>query len=252
MKKLLPMLIALLVFMGACAFALNGANYPAWDGSSPPKNSLCGQVDGQVTALEFDPAGEYSNIADGLIQACFFAFDESQTNYLELYLKIPENAAAGDVFSHADMANAASITLYEVLLSQEDFYFASQALGIPYPAGSSYELCIEKAERSAESISISGSLNATLVLMDGSAPTDKILKISDARFDFALPLNASSAKPAPTVGPVPEATAGPAPTEGPQQPQASMPPILPFILQTPRPTMDPHPAFTLPPDYRVI
>lgn len=252
MKKMLSILIALLVFLGACAFALNGTNYPSWDETSVPENGLGCKLDGQANLLEFDPSVEYSNIADGLIQACFFAFDESQTNYLELYLKFPENAAAGDVFSHTDMANAASVTLYEVLRSHEDFYFASQVLGIPYPAGSSYEIRIDKAERSADGLSISGSLNATLILMDGSSPTDQSLKLSDARFSFTLPLNASSAKPAPTAGISPETVPSAAPTEAPQQPQASMPPVLPFILQTPRPTMDPHPAFTLPPDYRVI
>lgn len=242
MKKRLFILIALILGLNACAFALNGANYPSWNGEALPDHHLGGKLNDEMTLLEFDSSQEYSNLADGLIQACFFAFDESQNHYLELYLKIPENAAAGDRFNATDLAQAASITLYEVSSSEEDFYFASQVLGIPYPSGSSYEIQIQQAEKSDAGISMRGTLNARLVRMNDAQPAEESLKLSNVSFHFTLPLGVSASSPTQTPAIVP------LPTQTPQAPESSSAPSQ----QTPLPTMDPHSAFTLPPDYRIL
>lgn len=242
MKKRLSILIALILGLNACAFALNGANYPSWSGEDLPDHHLGGKLNDEMILLEFDSSQEYSNLADGLIQACFFAFDESQNHYLELYLKLPEDAAAGDRFTATDLSEAASITLYEISNSDEDFYFASQVLGIPYPSGSSYEIQIQQAEKSDAGISMRGTLNARLVRMNGTQSADESLMLSGVRFHFMLPLGASAASPTQTPA------IDPLPTQTPQAPEGSSAPSL----QTPLPTMDPHPAFTLPPDYRIL
>ena len=252
MKKLLSLALVLLLVCTS-AFALNGANYPAWDGVSAPAESLYGSIGGQPLLMEFDPSAEYSTVADGLMQICFFAFAGDETTYLELFLKIPETVAGGDVLSSSDLSNASSVSVYEVHKDTEDFYFASQVMGIAYPAGSSYEIRIDRAERSAGSLSVSGTLNARLMRMESMVPSGEALDLSGLHFSFTLPLNGASApqQPAPAQ---PESTKEPQPSALPPvlpAPEATKPPQKPQ-LPAPRATMDPHPAFTLPPNYAVI
>ena len=253
MKKLLSLVFALLLICTS-AFALNGANYPAWDGVSAPAESLYGSIGGQSLLMEFDPSAEYSTIADGLMQICFFAFAADETTYLELFLKIPENVAGGDVLTSSDLSNAASVSVYEVYNKDtEDFYFASQVMGIAYPVNSSYEIRIDRVERSAETLAVSGTLNARLLRMESMVPSEEALDLSGLHFSFTLPLSGASVpqQPAPAQ---PEATKEPQPSAQPPvlpAPEATKPPQKPQ-LPAPRTTMDPHPAFTLPPDYAVI
>lgn len=252
MKKLAAILTALILILSMSAFALSGADYPLWDGASAPKNSLYGGIGDQKLLLELDTTAEYSNVADGMAQICFFAFDQAEQNYLEMYLLLPENAAAGDVFSPTG-GGLSSVSLYEVHKDSDELYFSGQVSGFAYPSGSSFELRIESAQKSDTALSMSGTLDGTLIKFRDNQPTQETLVLSGMKFDFTLPL---SAERAPQPSAVPKAPAQPLPSEEPKQsavpqlPAPTMPPkSVPKAVQ---PTMDPHPAFTLPPDYAVL
>ena len=244
MKKIAALLLAVLLFLNCCALALNGSGYPAWDGAALPENGLNAYFGEDMLSLEFDPAGEYSYIQDGLLTACFFAFDAGEQNYLEMYLMLPEEVSAGDVFSSADMRGDSSISLYEVSRNDECLYFAGQLAGMAYPGGSDYEIRIESAVQENGSLRISGRLHAALVRIEGSFITDETLTLKDCAFQFEMPVQGAKL---PQQSFAPAST--PEPFSAPSQPplpESTIPPKKPAY------TMDPHPAFTLPPDYRVI
>ena len=248
MKRIVAIFTALAIFFCAGAFAFSGTDYPTWDGTSTPENSLYGSINGNKLLLDFDASSDYSNIADGFIQACFFAFDAGEQNYLEMYLMLPENARSGDVFSSAS-AGMTSISLYEVSMNSETLYFAGQAAGFAYPEGSSFELKINSLQKDSGSITISGSLSGALCRFDGASPTRETLSLSDVSFHFTLPTGGTAAAPQPSVQPqftpLPEASKPPFQTRPPQDAPTAAP-------ANPKATMDPHPAFTLPPDYAVV
>lgn len=248
MKKLAAILTALALLLSMSAFALSGADYPLWDGASAPMNSLYGSIGGQKLLLSLDTTAEYSNVADGMAQICFFAFDKAEQNYLEMYLLLPENAAAGDVFSPTG-GGMSSISLYEVSKDRDELYFSGQVSGFAYPSGSSFEMRIESAQKSNTALSMSGTLDGTLVKFKDNQPTEETLTLSGVKFDFTLTLSESrapqaSAEPQAPIQPLPSAE--PKPSVAPQIPAPS---AAPKAVQ---PTMDPHPAFTLPPDYAVL
>ena len=187
-----------------------------------------------------------------MAQICFFAFDKAEQNYLEMYLLLPENAAAGDVFSPAG-SSLSSISLYEVSKEGDELYFSGQVSGFAYPSGSSFELRIESAQRSDTTLSMSGTLDGTLVKFKENQPTEETLVLSGAKFDFTLSVSGNHA---PQASAEPKAPAQPLPSTEPKQsavPQLPAPTMpseaAPKAVQ---PTMDPHPAFTLPPDYAIL
>ena len=248
MKKLAAILTALVLILCASAFALNGTDYPLWNGTSAPKNSLYGSIGGQNLILELDTTAEYSNVTDGLAQICFFAFDEAEQNYLEMYLLLPEDAAAGDVFSPTS-GSMSSISLYEVSKDGDELYFSGQVSGFAYPNGSSFELRIESAQKKDNSLSMNGTLDGTLVKFKDKQPTEETLVLSGVKFDFTLSLSGGrtpQASAEPEVPYLPLPSAQPQPSEAPQLPEPTAAP------KAPQPTMDPRPAFTLPPDYAVL
>lgn len=248
MRKWTAILIALILLFSTSAFGLHGADYPLWDGASTPVNSLYGSIGGQNLLLKLDDTAEYSNVADGLAQICFFAFDKAEQNYLEMYLLLPENAAAGDVFSATSSAMS-SVSLYEVSKTGDELYFSGQVAGIAYPSNSSFELRIESANHSDSALTMRGSLEGTLVKFKENNPTEETLSLSGVKFDFTLPLNSDRA---PKSNAVPEIPALPSPSVEPKQsalPQLPLPTAAP---KAPQATLDPHPAFTLPPDYAVL
>lgn len=243
MKRIAAIFAACLLVFCTNAFALTGVDYPEWSGAPVPENSMGGAIGSEGILLEFDADPEYSNIMDGYIQACFFAFDANEQNYLEMYIMLPEDTRTGDVFSAAS-GSLSSVTLYEVFKNGEEFYFAGQVAGFAYPDGSSFEIQISSVEHSADSISMRGALNGTLVKFSGTSPTGEVLSLSNVEFDFTMPIGSVSAAPkasaAPT--PVPKASAEPFETHSPQ----AMP------SAAPKATMELRPAFTLPPKYAII
>ena len=244
MKRIAATLLILTLMLSACAWALDSSGYPAWDGAALPHSGLNARFGQDMLSLEFDSAAEYSYIEDGLLTACFFAFDAAQQNYLELYLVLPEGLSSGDVYTSADARGDSSISLYEVSATGESLYFAGQLIGNAYPGGSDYEITIETAAEENGCLCISGRLQATLCRIEDSFITGETLRLQDAVFQFALPLQgqtqpSQSAAPQATLPPFSAPSASPLPESTPK-------------AKAPAYTMDPHPAFTLPPDYRVI
>ena len=243
MKRIAAIFAACLLVFCANAFALTGVDYPEWSGAPIPENSMGGSIGSEGILLEFDADPEYSNLLDGYVQACFFAFDADEQNYLEMYIMLPEDTQTGDMFSAAS-GGLSSVTLYEVFKTGEEFYFAGQVAGFAYPDGSSYEIRISSVERSADSISMHGTLNGTLVKFSGTSPTGETLALGSMEFDFTLPLSSSPAAPkaSATPTPQPKASADPAQTRPPQAAPSA----------APKATMNPRPAFTLPPEYAIV
>jgi len=231
MKRIFCMLIALILILCAQAFALKGSGYPAYDGTNFSDNHIAGNFADDALMLEFDPAGDYSSMDSSKIQACFFAFDESQSHYLELYIELPADVKSGDVFSSQDflrnLSASAAISFYEIDADTEVLYHAGSVLGVPYPEGSSYEIRIDEANISETGAEISGSLNAALIRFDGNNPTGEALNLSDMRFHFLLSAGAVSAAPQPSAEPE----------------------VRPDEDKPVPPVFNPAPAFTLPPDY---
>jgi len=228
MKKTVALLLALLMLCMP-ALALTGQGYPQFDGALT-ENSLGGTLDGASLALAFDPSDDYSYLRDGYIQACFFAFDEAEEYYLELYMLLPEGVQSGDVLdpesSNAVGADSCSLTLFEVDENNaQEVWFSGQLLGETYPEISSFEITVDSVEYGRDSLAVSGSLSADLCYLEGELPGTELLPL-DADFHFVLPLTAGEAMPAPETQP----------SES-QSPEAKPQPV------------QPTPAFTLPPDY---
>lgn len=220
MKKILAVLLCLSLLLGH-ALAFEGKNYPKYDASQAAAEAIGGSFAGESLRLDFDPSPECSNVADGLVQACFFAFDESEEFYLELYLMLPETIAAGETITESDMAGSgASITLYEVAPTYETLWYTGQMLGMAYPEGTNFKIHISAAEKKEGSLYVSGTLDAQLARFENDFPTQESIALSGLEFSFTLPLNGAV---------LPD---GEAPSSG------GSPAIIP--------------AFTLPPDYAVI
>ena len=275
MKKIAAALVALALLLSASGLAFRGQGYPAWDGMTVPPNYLSGAFGEDRLSLKFDPSDEYSNVMDRIIQACFFAYDAAETNYLELYLLIPQNILSGDHFKSGEGLNC-TIDLYETSISEETFYSADGRDN----DGSSYEIQLESVEFGESTITVSGKFAARLCRYEKDAPTQDFLDISEAHFNFTLPTSTGSAR----TEPQPEATfpALPGATQEPgatfpalpgatQEPSVTFPafpdlpdatfPALPEDSDSPdsffpgfqsEPRSGGAPAFTLPPDYAVI
>lgn len=186
MKKLAAILLALLLMCSACAFALSGAGYPAYDGSELSDDAFGASFGGENLLLDFDPAPEYSNRMDGTLQLSFYAYDASGKYCLELYLMLPENLSAGE-------PSSASLYLYEGDGDGETLYFAALENGAPLPLESGLKLNLEQVDASADAISGSGTLEATLFAYKNDLPTRETLTLNNARFRFTLPLSPAPA-----------------------------------------------------------
>lgn len=207
LRSILAAMLALCLLSG-CALAFESKAYPAPSGTLPA-DSLSGSFGDTQLLLGLDTTQDYSFVENGFARACFFAFDEDQSHYIELYLTLPSTVVSGDVLVSSDvLATGTSIYLYEVTPDGETLYSADQLLGVAFPAGSSYEIRISEASRTDSSLSLSGSIAACLVLSEEAALP---LALTDVSFSFTLPLG--------------DATSGK------------------------QPGMQAVPAFTLPPDY---
>ena len=233
MKRFAALLTAFLFLLSASALALDGTDYPAWDGATLPYNGFCGSFSGENLSLTFDPSSDYSNVMDGIVQVCFFAYDTRDTNFLELYLLIPEDVKSGDVLQSGDGSDC-SVYFYETTESGESFYYAGD-LGNRYASdGSSFVLTIDVAEAAGSTLYMSGSLTAQMACYDREeALPNETLTISEAYFNFTLPIGGSPFVPAPTQGP--SATF-------PSLPDSSTAPETQHSGSA-------APAFTLPPNY---
>lgn len=209
MKRMLCILILALLLTQSFAMALTGSDFPAYDGTAPVQNAIAGSIAGSSLILEFDPSEEFSNINSGYIQACFFAYDSAEKNYIEIYLFLPGTIAAGDVINaQTAIENGVDLTcvgLYEVFENGDEAeYLAGQIESGIYPVNSSYTVIIDSAEMSGAEIIVSGSLDAVLV---DTADFGQSVTVSGARFHFAMPVgNAPAITPQPGA-PAPAASA---------------------------------------------
>lgn len=207
MKRILSVLLALLLIVGASALALEGSGYPAYDEAAFSENRFGGNFSGDNLLLEFDSSPDYSNLQSESIQACFFAFSEDKNHYIELYIELPDDIASGDHLSSenaiAKLDSVISIAFYEISASSETLYYAGSLSGILYPNGCAFDIVIDEAHVSDSAVELSGKLSAVLCRFDGNTPTAETLTLDNARFHFELPLNADSdvRKDAPTEKP---------------------------------------------------
>ena len=228
MKRFAALLTALIFLLSASALAFNGVGYPAWDGVSAPDNSLCGAFGSDRISMTFDPSDEYSVVEEGIIQACFFTYDAAEESFLEMYLLLPDDVAAGDVLRIGDGRECA-LYLYEFSLYGDTLYFAGDLYDSP--DGSSFALTIDSAETTDSAIHISGHLTAYMCRYEDDQVVSEYLTVSQAQFDFTLPVSSSSFHPAPT-----------------QEPGN----VFPALPDATFPALPDAPAFTLPPDYVTI
>lgn len=229
MKRFAALMTALLFLVCTPALAFTGQGYPAWDGVSPADNSFNAAFGDERISLAFDPSEDYSNIMDGLVQVCFFAYDATESSFLEVFLLIPEDVAAGDVLQNGD-ARSCSVCLYETSLTNETFYFADD-LEAHDSTGASMQMTIESVERIGSVLYMSGSLRARLCRYEFEQPTSDFLAVSDAHFSFALPADANP------FASMPDSDGGSA---------------FPELPDSDFPFPPSAPAFTLPPDYVTI
>lgn len=237
MKRTFAVLLSVLLLLTASAYALDGVGYPSFDGSVQQDDTLGGSIGDESILLEFDGTADYSYSINEYIQVCFFAFDAEEKYYLELYLMLPESIEDGTVLNpetaFAAGAGDCSITLYEVDENDDSVtYYAGQLLGSAMPASSSFSIAVDNVVRAFGAVSVSGTLNAELCRFDGGQPSNETLKISDARFNFTL-----------SVG-----NTAPDPQPGEPDDRSDESQELPEFFRS----LDPAPAFTLPPDYRKI
>lgn len=228
MKKAIGALLILMVLRCTAALAFSGTDYPVWDGESMPVNGFNARIGTESIALNFDPTPGYSSWSGGLLQACFFAYDDAERHYLELYLLLPETVAPGDIYAAVD-DSPCSLTLYEVGQDSETLYYAGKASGAAFPEGSQFQISIDSVASEGGYRHICGRLEARLGGIASDAPTGDMLDLTGALFCFSMPEEMAQSTPSPT--------SPPAASAAPDLPQA------PSGVQ---------PAFTLPPDYRVI
>lgn len=203
MRRLLCMALALCLLPG-CALAFEG--YPAPSGALPA-DSIAGSFGDTQLLLGLDTTQDYSFVKNGFVSACFFAFSEDQSHYIELYLTLPATVAAGDVLSSSDyLASGTSIYLYEVSPDGESLYSADQLLGVAFPAGASYEIRISEASLTDSRLSLSGSIAACLVLSEQAALP---LSLTDVSFSFTLPLGGTASGKQPGMQAIPAFTLPP-------------------------------------------
>lgn len=243
MKKIVILILTALLIFGS-AFALSSSGYPVYDGTPISENAFAGMFDADPLLLAFDASADFSMCANGYLQACFFAMNATGESYIEIYLVLPQQIAAGDVLTPASTLQTGmlenSISFYEVEQTRETFYIAMQDEAGRYPEASDYEIRIDSFAETDSAYVVRGTLTAVLAEIEELAPTGRVLHLTDVQFDFTLPKSAA-ASAAPTPLPTPEPFASPAP-------------FFPFASAAPDPTHAPAdsviaPAFTLPADY---
>lgn len=193
-RRILAAVLALCMLPLSCALALVGDGYPA-PGDTLSADSISGTFGDTPLMLEFDSSSEFSYLENGAICACFFAFNEAEDHYLELYLTLPADVSAGDVLASDDpTCTGVSVYLYEVTADGEVLYCVDQLLGVAFPEGSSYSIRISEAVQSDAALTLRGSIAATLAL-SGDTAAPQTLSLTDVNFDFTLPLRADAQQP---------------------------------------------------------
>lgn len=180
--------LLLLILVIQPAFSMN-AGYPAYPGNLDG-NQLGGTFDGTSLLMNYDASGDYSYVYDGTVQACFYAYNEPQTSYVELYLLLSENATAGDVITPAYCAEHSctlcSISFSEVTDITNSYYTVFGLNGSGYPDGTDFRIEITSISKENGNVSVTGIFSATLCRFDGMNPTTEFMRVTDAAFSCVV------------------------------------------------------------------
>ncbi|MBQ8109655.1 MAG: hypothetical protein IJ124_05805 [Clostridia bacterium] len=217
MKKLLCLLLSALLLS---AFAVAEAPLPEDTNtrlSQPPvsddgaqANSITLELEGQRIELPFDDSPEYSSIADGVVQASFYAYTSGGEKLYELYILFPESARAGDEITprgaaQDGMEGSVVLIVSDVDSQREDYYFSSVTSGVTYPEESDFLICVDSIEASGSAVTYAGRLTASLVALDMS--TGEVvarLDIPETAFSFTIGQTEPDRHASPMPSPLPD------------------------------------------------
>ena len=150
------------------------------------------EIDGQRVILDFDPSAQYSSIANGQVQASFYANSADNTKLYELYMIFPDTAASGMVITpdySALTGEESSVVLIvsDLKAEQELYYFSSQMNGSVYPEDSTFSIAIDDIQTMGGATTFSGSLSATLIALDmATGEAEDTLEIDETPFSFSI------------------------------------------------------------------
>lgn len=157
------------------------------------------QWDDESIVLDFDTDPTYSYIENGAVQSSFFAYGADELLY-EAYLFFPEDVASGEILStETALQSGDDLTGILFYISDDQNTLcagAAQYAGSADPIGSDYMLQFSEVSRTADSLAVSGILQATLGMIDESGmPLGGYITVSG---EFQLTLSAD-ATAAPTL-----------------------------------------------------
>lgn len=213
MKKIVISVIFCLLILNS-AFAIKGSNYPADSNPGALTNQLSASIDGTRISMDFDSDVEYSKIANGVTQMCFFVYSADNTSYVELYLMIPDSVESGTIINPKYCAehNCAdcSVTVNEVFETGNEYYTCFSVDGKGYPDGTDFSISISEIDHTLVGTTISGTFSADLRRFSGVEAAGELLRVTDASFQCTIPDTVGYSKPAP-VQPTPDTDAPPVP-----------------------------------------
>lgn len=189
--------------------------------------TLRATFNGEPLTLDFDPDPQFSTCEDGYVQASFYAYGTAGKLY-ELYLVFPQTVAAGDIITAESRAAAgddqSGLMMFVSDNSSDVCSLASQYADGVYPEGSGYEVTFSQVSVSGTMYTFTGSLKATLVVIDEHYNSLAESHTLTASFTFTMDLSGASAEPSAEPGlPAPEAT----PKNG-EPPKGNDAPTLPY------------------------
>ncbi len=150
------------------------------------------EIDGERVILDFDPSAQYSSIANGQVQASFYAYSADNTKLYELYMIFPDTAKPGmvitpDYSSLTSEESSVVLIVSDVQSQQETYYFSSLMDGSVYPDNSNYAITIDDIHEIDGATTFSGSLSATLIALDMSTgEAQDVFEITDTPFRFTI------------------------------------------------------------------
>ena len=150
------------------------------------------EIDGERVILDFDPSAQYSSIANGQVQASFYAYSADNTKLYELYMIFPDTAKPGmvitpDYSSLTSEESSVVLIVSDVQSQQETYYFSSLMDGSVYPDNSNYAITIDDIHEIDGATTFSGSLSVTLIALDMSTgEAQDVFEITDTPFRFTI------------------------------------------------------------------
>lgn len=222
MKKIIAIFCCLLLavsFSGAYASAIPFDNPEGRNEAFPPDNApgngINIVIDGKATKLDFDPSEEFSSIANGMVQASFYAYGPNSEYLYEMFLVFPENIASGasitNEYAIQNNLPDCSVVLMISTNTLEQYFFSGQMQGAAYPANTSYTMTFTSVSRDVNGWTYTGSLTASLAEIDLlTGQVVDTIQLPDAPFSFTMPVSGSGSSddpqpsiPAPGLLPTP-------------------------------------------------